>query len=124
MLDIAELSSHDLRYAEPAEPSSHIRKRILEARRFSSLRGPASSADVNARLSASQVRDEIELSADVKNVLNQVMETHKLSARSLHKAVRVARTIAELASSFEIRKMHMLEALSYRHYLIGRLVSG
>ena len=124
ILDIAELSSHDLLYAEPAEPSSEIRKRILEARRFSSLRGPASSADVNARLSASQVRDEIELSADVKTVLDQVMETHKLSARGLHKAVRVARTIADLASSSEIRKMHMLEALSYRHYLSGRLVSG
>jgi magnesium chelatase family protein len=46
--------------------------------------------------------------------LNRSAKTLDLSARSYHKLVKLARTIADLESSAEINPAHILEAISYR----------
>ena len=50
--------------------------------------------------------------------LTGVMERLELSARALHRSLRVARTIADLAGSEVIRREHLREALSYRQNLL------
>jgi magnesium chelatase family protein len=44
----------------------------------------------------------------------QAARTMKLSARGYHRTIKLARTIADLASSASIEPAHMLEALQYR----------
>ncbi len=51
--------------------------------------------------------------------LTGVMERLELSARALHRSLRVARTIADLAGSEVIRREHLREALSYRQNLLN-----
>ena len=48
------------------------------------------------------------------------MESLQLSARSLHRILRVARTIADLAGSDEIQTPHLTEAIGYRRMERGR----
>jgi len=49
-----------------------------------------------------------------QKLLNAAMERFKLSARAYHRILKVARTIADLAESEQIRTAHLTEALSYR----------
>ncbi len=52
--------------------------------------------------------------ADGKALLLKVAERMGLSARAYHRVLRVARTIADLDGSAQVRQPHVAEAISYR----------
>ena len=54
------------------------------------------------------------LSPDVKELLNNSAERLALSARAYHRVIKIARTIADLENSPEIKANHILEAIQYR----------
>jgi magnesium chelatase family protein len=54
------------------------------------------------------------LSAADQALLERAIDTLQLSARSMHRILRVARTIADLAGSAGIASAHLAEALGYR----------
>lgn len=71
----------------------------------------------NADLSSTQVVKLIELEKPAKVLLDSASERLSLSARSYFKVIKVARTIADLASSSVVKSEHIIEALSYRFEL-------
>ena len=58
-------------------------------------------------------RDEID-----KNLMQSAMNQLQLSARVYHRVLKLARTIADLAGSENIRPSHLAEALQYRPRLV------
>jgi magnesium chelatase family protein len=68
----------------------------------------------NGDMSAKDLVSIVKLKEEVKNILNESARRLNISARSYHRLMKVARTIADLESSEEIEKEHILEALSYR----------
>jgi magnesium chelatase family protein len=52
--------------------------------------------------------------SDGQHLLSIAIEKMRLSARSYHRVLRVARTISDLEGSETVRRPHIAEALSYR----------
>lgn len=68
----------------------------------------------NASMTARDIDDIIVLSPEVKDLLKQSSQKLRLSPRSYHRVIKVARTIADLDQSEKIEMSHVLEALQYR----------
>lgn len=92
------------------EASATIRSRVVKARVIQHQRGDKT----NAQLSTHELLQYVSLSSTQRHWLAQVMEKLNLSARSYHRVLRVARTIADLASSENVTQVHLAEALMYR----------
>lgn len=69
---------------------------------------------LNGELSAQDLIKTITLGEKEKDILNTAARTLGLSPRSYHRVIKIARTIADLEESEDIRETHMLEALQYR----------
>ena len=103
---------------EKAERSESIpmRDRIVKARNIQEKRFKDANRKIatNSEMSARDITLILKISDEVKEILNKSAKTLDLSARSYHKIIKLARTIADLDSSFEITPSHILEAISYR----------
>jgi magnesium chelatase family protein len=88
-----------------------VRARDIQNKRFSAAGRKIST---NAEMNARDITTILNISDEVKDILNRSAKTLDLSARSYHKIVKLARTIADLESAAEIAPTHILEAISYR----------
>ena len=62
-----------------------------------------------------QIKKYCKLSSSCEKLLENAYNTLQLSPRARSRIIKVARTIADMELYDEIRKEHILEAISYRH---------
>lgn len=84
---------------------------ILSARQAQLARTQAGI--LNAHLGSREL-EEIAIEPKARSILNDGARNLRLSPRSYHRVLKVARTIADLEGSEEILETHVLEALQYR----------
>lgn len=94
----------------PGEPSSLVAARASAAR----TRAIERQGMPNARLPTDGVERHCQMSADAKALMKAAMDRQALSARGVHRVLRVARSIADLARSGTIATAHLAEAIQYR----------
>ncbi|MCL7945632.1 YifB family Mg chelatase-like AAA ATPase [Marinobacter sp. ATCH36] len=91
------------------ESSTQVRERVNQARQRQVQRGC-----VNCALSGAELHEYCRLDPAGEAMLSSAMERLGLSARALHRILRVARTLADLEGEECIGNGHLVEALGYR----------
>ncbi len=110
-VDVPRLPPAALRPDAPAgEPSAVVAGRVAAAR----ARQMARAGVLNARLDQAGTDRDCRLAAADQALLERAIEALHLSARAMHRILRVARTIADLDASAAIGARHLTEALGYR----------
>ena len=94
--------------------TEQIRKRVIRVREIQSERYAGLGIETNAQLGISQIEEFCALNRKEKEMMYQAYEKMGLSARSYHKVLCVARTIADMEEKKAIGIQHLQEALSYR----------
>lgn len=96
---------------QPGEKSRDVRLRVQQARQRQLQR----QGCVNAQLTVEQIREYCQLSPSDQRLLEQALQKIQLSARSTHRILKLARSIADLKEDDHISVIHLSEALAYRN---------
>ncbi|GAB5400207.1 MAG: YifB family Mg chelatase-like AAA ATPase [Aureisphaera sp.] len=97
------------------ESSVLIRERVTQARMLQTERfQKMEHIHYNAQMGVRQIRKFCKLDTASLNLLKNAMERLNLSARAYDRILKVARTIADLEDSIEIKGGHISEAIQYR----------
>lgn len=96
------------------ETSAQIRARVLAARDIQKKRFAATSTTANAFMTSAQLKEFCKLPPGAETILEQAMRKLGLSARSLDKMLKTARTIADLEGKPDIETKHLVEVMQYR----------
>lgn len=96
------------------ETSAQIRERVLKAREIQRNRFKNSATTANAFMTAKEIKDFCLLPAGADAILETAMRKFGLSARSLDKILKTARTIADLDGKENIEVKHLVEVMQYR----------
>ncbi len=103
------LQAHQNRFS--SEQSSRLLKtQVINAQNRQLKR----QQKLNNRLSPAELKCHCHLDSTSQALLEQALSTWQLSARAVHRLLRVARTIADLMDAPQIDSQHVSEALSYR----------
>lgn len=120
-VEVARLPPSELRPDAPlAEDTASVRARVVAARE----RQLARCAKPNSQLGQAETASTCRLSARDHALLERAVDSLQLSARSLHRIVRVARTIADLAGEVSIGTAHLTEAIGLRRAARGLDAQG
>lgn len=113
-IEVAHVEHETLRTREPLPPRSPaVRERVGNARTLQHARYH-DTTKANADMTVRDIDGSARLTRDAEDTLTRAAGSLHLSPRSYHRAIKLSRTIADLACSETIAQEHMLEALSYR----------
>ncbi len=114
-IEVVPVPFRELSDSRQGEQSADIRSRVVAARQIQELRFEAfKNTHCNAQMSSKQLRTYCKLDDASNAMLKTAMEKLNLSARAYDRIIKVARTVADLEASSEIRIEHLAEAINYR----------
>ena len=114
-VEVTPVAFSELSSKTKGEPSAVIRDRVIAARSMQTARYESTpGVYANAQMSSKQLREICIINIAAEALLKKSMERLKLSARAYDRILKVSRTIADLASSEEIKTEHLAEAIQYR----------
>ncbi|MBQ7476864.1 MAG: YifB family Mg chelatase-like AAA ATPase [Selenomonadaceae bacterium] len=115
---VPRVKYEDLSSKRRAEPSSEIRKRVSAARQIQIERLKQYNLFCNAQMNHAMIKILCTMTDKAEQLLRDVFETKKLSARSYDRIIKVGRTIADLDGGAElISDKHIAEAIKLRNDL-------
>ncbi len=114
-VEVPAVRYRDLSSKETGEKSEEVRARVLKAReiqrvRFANKKGIYANADMQSR----EIREFCRVNDAGEELLKMAITKLGLSARAYDRILKVARSIADLATEEQIKPEHVSEAIQYR----------
>jgi magnesium chelatase family protein len=113
-VELPALDADEFQAAAAGDASSAIRARVVAARARQRGRLNGAGSALNAEMPLRQLRRLCPLAPDAARLMAAAMSRLGLSARGHDRALRVARTIADLGGADTVRAEHCAEAVQYR----------
>lgn len=114
-VEVTPVSFDQMTANRKAETSADIRQRVINARELQQERFKQNGeVHSNALMPSQLVKEVCQINAAGRTLLKTAMEKLGLSARAYDRILKVARTIADLAGTDEIKVEHLAEAIQYR----------
>jgi magnesium chelatase family protein len=117
-IEVQALTSKEVLAFSNGESTASVRERVLAARGRQRHRG-----GLNALLSNAALREHCALDTPGRRLIVDAVDRGFVSARGVHRALRVARTIADIAGEERVTDSRLAEALQYRAYEARRFSS-
>jgi len=132
-VEVPAVQAADLGLPPPREDSAAVRTRVAAARAIQAERyakhmngsgqtngDTAPLVTINARAEGGLLDAVAKPDAAGQALLTEAAQRMQLTARSYHRVLKVARTLADLDGADAVRRLHVAEALSYRRLAPGR----
>lgn len=113
-IEVPRVDYEKLSDQRTGEPSAVVQARVETAREIQRTRLANSGLGSNADMRPAEIRKFCQLDETGSNLMRTAMSQFQLSARAYHRILKLARTIADLATCEQIAVQHLAEALQYR----------
>jgi magnesium chelatase family protein len=113
-LEVPRVAYEQLSAKRAGEPSAAVRARVEAARAAQAARFAGTPLLTNADMGPRELEQHAAPDAAGEGLLRAAVRQLHLSARSYHRVLKLARTIADLAGAERVGAAHVAEALQYR----------
>ena len=117
-IEVPKLSSEELLNSTKEEESSaNIRKRVVQARKIQYERYKNDGILTNSELTPKLIKKYCKIDKATENIFKTAIVKYQLSGRKYDRILKLARTIADLENSQDIKQNHIMQALQYRTFI-------
>lgn len=114
-IEVPRLNQNELlNKSSSAESSKEIRARVIKARQSQAKRFAKDNITCNSQMMPKLIKKYCKLTEDCEEMLKNAIARFNLSGRAFDRLLKLARTIADIDESDEIKITHIAEALQYR----------
>ncbi len=113
-IEVPAIKYEKLAENSPEKQSGTLRQKIEKARQIQKERFAGAGILTNSEMQIPEIKKYCQHDGQSQTLLKKYVDSGKLSARGYHRILKVARTIADLAQSEDIKHEHIAEALMYR----------
>jgi len=113
-VEVPRIRYEELKDTTRVETSKVIRARVTQAREIQQSRFANKKISLNSQMTPSNVKTYCCLDKESEQMLKHAFNKFNMSARAHDRILKVARTIADLEASEDIKVHHLAEAIQYR----------
>ncbi len=113
-VEVMPVQYNELNNESETITSLQMKDRVTKARNMQLNRFNGTKIFSNSQMSNKEIKKYCLLDTNSSAIMESAFNTYRLSGRSYNRILKVARTIADMDSSVDIKENHLLEAISYR----------